>query len=244
MSDLNNMTIAEIVKNNVRAGAIFERYNLDFCCKGNRTIDDACNEKNIDSNALKTELGNLDTFGSNAVGVEDWPLEFMTDYIVNTHHNYIRKMIPVISGHAIKCAQVHGNNHPELIDVNRIFSVVYKDLKQHMMKEEEILFPHIKYLSKLDKNGGNYESPYFGSVVNPIELMEKEHQSAGDELYMIRKLTNNYSAPEDACNTYRALYSELKDFEEDLHKHVHLENYTLFPKAISLEKEMNMKKAI
>lgn len=240
MLDLNKTTISEIVKNNLRAGAIFEKYNLDFCCKGNRTLTDACKEKNIDAAPILSELSVLNEIPSAGfMNYEEWNLDFMIDYIINTHHNYVRKSIPIIAEHAAKVVNAHGKNHPETLQVNKIFGVVYKDLKSHMMKEEEILFPYIKYLNKIKQSGGSFESPYFGTVTNQIRMMEQEHQAAGDELFEIRRLTSGYTPPEDACNTFKALYSELKDFEEDLHKHVHLENYILFPKAISLELEMD-----
>lgn len=240
MLDINKTTISEIVKNNLRAGAIFEKYDLDFCCKGNRTLTEACKEKNIDASQLISELALLNEVPSAGfINYDEWKLDFMIDYIINTHHNYVRKMIPIIAEHAIKVVNAHGKNHPEVLEINKKFNVVYKDLKSHMMKEEEILFPYIKYLSRIKETGGSYESPYFGSVTNAIKTMEKEHEAAGDELFEIRRLAAGYNPPEDACNTFRALYSELKDFEEDLHKHVHLENYILFPKAIALELEMD-----
>ena len=148
-------------------------------------------------------------------------------------------MNPVISEHTKKIASVHGRNHPELNEIAQSFSVVYKDLKQHMKKEEEMLFPYIKYLVRAKQQGTKVEPAFFGSVQNPIRMMEAEHTAAGDELFGIRKLSDNYTIPADACNTFMVTYKELKEFEEDLHKHVHLENYILFPKAILLEAELN-----
>jgi regulator of cell morphogenesis and NO signaling len=144
-------------------------------------------------------------------------------------------MIPVIAAHTQKVASVHGENHPETIAIAKHFSVVYKDLKQHMMKEEQMLFPFIKYLSKAEQKKSSAERPFFGTVKNPIKMMEIEHQNAGDELSGIRDLSDNYTPPDDACNTYKVCYQELKEFEEDLHQHVHLENNILFPKSILLE---------
>ncbi len=175
---------------------------------------------------------------SGSVRQDEWGLDFMIDYIVNTHHEYVRKMIPVLSAHTEKIASVHGERHPELIEIAKKFSVVYKELKQHMFKEEQILFPYIKQIVNAAVNGTKFEPPYFGSVANPIKMMEIEHQNAGDELFGIRDLSNNYSVPDDACNTYRICLLELKEFEEDLHKHIHLENNILFPKAIKLEEDL------
>jgi len=238
-SEYNSQTLSEIVKNNFKAAAVFEKYNLDFCCKGNKFLATACEEKSVNESEILSELERIKAYQNSSINYEEWSLDFLIDYIVNTHHSYLRKMIPIISEHVNKVAAVHGQNHPELKEIARIFSVVYKDLKQHMMKEEEILFPHIKYLVKSKANGTRFESPYFGTVQNPIRLMESEHQTAGDELFEIRRLSNSYKVPEDACNTFSVTFQELKEFEEDLHKHVHLENSILFPKSIQLEAELS-----
>jgi regulator of cell morphogenesis and NO signaling len=237
--DFKNLTLSQLVKKNYKAAAVFEKYNLDFCCRGNRPVSDACSDLGVDAASVITELEKL---GYEETGIpfrpDEWSLDFLADYIVNTHHKYVREMIPVISAHAEKVAAVHGINHSETKDIAKIFSLVYKDLKQHMMKEEEILFPFIKRMVRIQEGYIKFEAPYFGSVNNPIKMMEAEHQNAGDELYSIRNLTNNYTPPEDACNTYKILYQELKDFEQDLHKHVHLENNILFPKTVELEKQL------
>jgi regulator of cell morphogenesis and NO signaling len=238
-SEDNKQTLSEIVKNNYKAAAVFERYNLDFCCKGNKVLSTACEEKGVNESEVLSELSKIESYQNSSINYEEWGLDFLIDYIVNTHHNYVRKMIPVISEHVNKVASVHGQNHPELSEIARHYSTVYKDLKQHMMKEEEILFPHIKYLVKSKGTGSKIESPYFGSVRNPIKMMEAEHVNAGDELFEIRRLSNNYTIPADACNTFRITFLELKEFEEDLHRHVHLENSILFPKSIILEAELN-----
>jgi regulator of cell morphogenesis and NO signaling len=238
-ADVKELTLSQIVKKNYKAAAVFERYKLDFCCRGNRPVIEACSESGVDVSEVISELqllGNDDAVMS--FSPDNWELDFLTDYIVNTHHHYVRNMIPVIQAHAEKVALVHGKNHPETKDVSRAFSIVYKELKQHMKKEEEILFPFIKRMVKINGNENKYEAPYFGSVKNPIAIMEAEHQSAGDEFYGIRSLTNNYTPPEDACSTYQILYRELKDFEEDLHKHIHLENNILFPKAVEMERRL------
>lgn len=232
------LTLSEIVKKNYKAAAVFEKFGLDFCCRGNKLISNACEEKGISKEELTSELSKLDEQDTPSEKFDNWELDFLSEYIINVHHKYIRDMIPVVSAHTDKVASVHGKNHPETIKVANNFSIVYKDLKQHMMKEEQILFPYIKYLVKTKNNSLKAEQPYFGTIKNPIRMMESEHESAGDLLYEIRKLTNNYSAPEDACNTYKVLYKELKDFEEDLHQHVHLENYILFPKSVQLEEQL------
>jgi len=231
-------TLAEIVTDNIRAAIVFEEYGLDFCCKGKRLLAEACSDKNVDVQKIVNELINLTGNGNGTQNVNDWSLDFLVEYIVNNHHQYVRRMIPVISLHADKVASVHGKNHPETLKIADLFLAVREELEMHMMKEERILFPQIKQMVLTQKENSQYFAPPFGSIQNPIRMMEYEHTSAGDALYQIRELSNNYTHPEDACNTFKALYSELKEFEEDLHKHIHLENNIFFPKSIELESKL------
>jgi regulator of cell morphogenesis and NO signaling len=143
--------------------------------------------------------------------------------------------IPLIIQYSDKVARVHGENHPETVEINKLFHEVAIELSAHMQKEEMILFPFIKTMSKAKKEGTPMPAPPFGTVNNPIRMMEAEHENAGDIFKQIDKLSNNYTPPLAACNTYRVLYAKLQEFENDLHKHIHLENNILFPKAIQLE---------
>ncbi len=234
-----NMTLQEIVKNDFQTASVFEKYNLDFCCRGNKTIINACSDQNINAEAVVNDLTEIfEKKNRDLPHFDEWELDFMIDYIINNHHKYILRMIPIISMHLEKVASVHFENHPEMVEAAKIFSVVYKDLKQHMIKEEQILFPFIKQLVKAKRNNSKAELPYFGTVKNPIRMMIKEHETAGDDLYKIRDLTNNYAIPLDACSTFEVSLKELQEFEEDLHKHVHLENNILFPKSVKLEEEL------
>jgi len=230
------LTLSQIVTINYRAAGVFERYSLDYCCKGNKSFSDACTEKNLNAGEILAELQNTEVITeNNYMRFSDWDLDFLVDYILNNHHKYIRNVIPIISAHAEKIASKHGDTYPEVVEINQIFSRVSKDLKQHLMKEEEILFPFIKYLVKSEKLGLKAERPYFGTIANPIKMMDAEHIDAGDSMFQIRKLTNNFNPPEGVCSTFKTYYKELKEFEEDLHKHVHLENSILFPKATLME---------
>jgi regulator of cell morphogenesis and NO signaling len=235
VANLIEKTLAEIVTENICAAIVFEEYGLDFCCKRKRPLVEACSDKNLDVQKIVNELTNLTGNGNGTQNVDDWSLDFLVDYIMNNHHQYVRRMIPIIFLHADKVASVHGKNHPETLRIADLFLAVREELEIHMMKEERILFPQIKQMVITQTENGQYLSPAYGSIQNPIRMMEFEHTSAGDALSQIRELSNNYSHPEDACNTFKALYSELKEFEEDLHKHIHLENNILFPKSIELE---------
>lgn len=239
METVQKATIKSIVTNDFRAAAIFEKYSLDFCCKGGVTIDQACSERNIDATSVYAELAQLaSTSHENEPHFSEWPIDEMIDYIVNVHHKYVRESTPVICAHTQKVATVHGNNHAEVIEIARHFGTVAEDLRRHMMCEEQVLFPYIKSLVRAKRNGGTIIPPPFGTAQNPIRVMEAEHRAAGDELYEVRSLSKNYIPPEDACTTYRVSFKELQQFEQDLHQHVHLENNILFPKAIALEQEL------
>jgi regulator of cell morphogenesis and NO signaling len=238
--NLTELTLSEIVTNNYRTAAVFEKYGLDFCCHGKVSISEACGEKGINIEEVLAHLTilNGDDLPRNQEQYDHWELDFLADYIINVHHKYVKDMIPVISAHAEKVESKHGSNHAELINVANSFSIVYKDLKQHMMKEEQLLFPYIKYLVNVEKNSSQAERPFFGTIKNPIRMMEAEHESAGNLLDEIGDLTNNYTPPADACNTFKVYYRELREFEGDLHKHVHLENNILFPRSIELENKL------
>jgi regulator of cell morphogenesis and NO signaling len=238
-NEYKNKTLSEIVTNNYHTSEVFEKYNLDFCCRGNKSFEEACNEKGLELNTVFTELEQVHKIGaSQEHNYDEWELDFLIEYIINNHHTYVSKMIPVIADHCNKVVAAHGEDHPEMNKIAEIFAVIYKDLKQHMLKEEQILFPFIRQVVNAKKNNSETERPYFGSVQNPIRMMEAEHEHAGDGFQDIKRLSNNFSVPEDGCETCAVLYKELKEFEEDLHKHIHLENNILFPKAIELESEM------
>lgn len=238
VESLVEKTLSEIVTDNIKSAVVFEEFGLDFCCKGNRSLESACTEKNINVEEVINHLKELSRNGNEHIQANDWSLDFLVDYIMNNHHQYVRRMIPIISLHADKVASVHGKNHPETIKIADLFLAVREELEMHMMKEERILFPQIKQMMLTQNENGQFFPPPFGTIQNPIRMMEYEHTNAGDALYQIRELSNNYIHPDDACNTFKALYSELKEFEEDLHKHIHLENNILFPKSIALEAEL------
>ena len=238
-SEYKTRTLTEIVTDNFHAAVVFEKYNLDYCCRGKRQFEDACKENSIDPNSVIIDLEKINNNVTvNEQNYDEWELDFLIDYIINNHHQYIRRMIPLIAEYGRKAAVAHGENHPELLKISEIFAVVYKDLRQHMLKEEQILFPFIKQIVQAKKNNGHAEKPYFGSVQHPIRMLEAEHENAGDGFIEIKQLSKDYKIPADACPTYSAFYNGLMEFEKDLHKHIHLENNILFPKAIVLENEI------
>ena len=235
-TQLEDITIGEIVARNFRAAAVFQRFGIDFCCGGKRSVMDACRAANVEAGLVLDSLKELGQEERASDDVAQWPLDLLVAHIVDTHHAYIRSAGPTISAYLEKLVKVHGARHPELARVAHVFSEMNRDLAPHMMKEEHVLFPYIGELSQASA-GPPLPSP-FGTVSNPIRMMEREHEEVGNGMRMIRELTNDFTPPEDGCTTYRVCFAELRRFEEDLHRHVHLENNVLFPKTVSLEQSL------
>jgi len=234
--------IGEMVAKDIRKAEVFKKFGLDFCCGGKKSLEKACREKGLDAALVKLELDYLDLQKPVSIpsqNFSDWDLDFLADYIVNTHHKYVSRSIPDIFEYTQKVARVHGNQHPETIAIADHFMKVMNELNSHMMKEENVLFPYIKTLVIAKRNGEEAGRPHFGTVANPIRMMEHEHEQVGEYMAKINELTHAYEVPAGACNTFRLSYARLKEFEADLHQHIHLENNILFPMAIALEAELN-----
>ncbi len=233
-------TLGEIATKDLRKAEVFKKYGLDFCCGGKKTVKEACAEKGLDVTKIEQELQNADktSFTLRPLPYNDWSLDFLADYIVNTHHSYAKKTIPDLLSYASKVASVHGGHHPELFAISQLTEEVCEELTSHMAKEETVLFPYIKQLVAAKNNGSQLQSATFKSVQPPINMMEHEHEIVGNKLGQIRTLSKNYSLPEDACASYSYLFKTLDEFENDLHIHVHLENNILFPKALEIEKQL------
>jgi regulator of cell morphogenesis and NO signaling len=234
----NPITIGELVAQDWRKAQIFKKYGIDYCCGGQRTVMEACKKKGFDSRLIEEELQRLGSEPTDyATNFGRWELDFLVDYIVNNHHQYVGEAIPLLNELALKVSSVHGSTHPELIEINRHTQAVIQELTQHMHKEEVVLFPYIKKLVQARKSNTSVEPPPFGTIANPIQMMEAEHTSAGDALRAIEELSNHFNPPADACMSYQVFYAKLNEFQKDLHQHVHLENNILFPKALKLEAE-------
>ncbi len=238
--NLNTDHIGDIVAQDFRTAAIFKKNGIDFCCKGGRTIDDACESKNIDAESIREDIKNLPKSDGSTIDFTSWPLDLLADYVEKTHHRYVEEKTPVIQAFLDKLCKVHGGRHPELFQIKALFDESAKELGAHLKKEELILFPFIRNMVKAKVSGTAIEQPHFGTVQNPVHMMMDEHSQEGERFRQIAKLTDGYNPPADACNTYRVAFAMLKDFEEDLHRHIHLENNILFPKAIRLEKEFSV----
>ena len=229
-------TLGDIVSGDYRAAAVLQKHGIDFCCGGKRTIEAACRAKQIDASEVLVEIERECAAADDAAPqYSTWEPSALVAHIISKHHAYVTKALPAITAYTRKLAAVHGVNHPELLQVDRLFAGVADEMTSHMMKEEQILFPFIIELQQAAERGSPAPAMPFGTVANPIHMMEDEHESAGAAMAQIRELTANYSVPDDGCTTYRVGLQELEAFERDLHAHVHLENNILFPKALSLE---------
>ncbi|MCB8993993.1 MAG: iron-sulfur cluster repair di-iron protein [Bacteroidales bacterium] len=224
-----DQNLGDIVTEDFRSAEIFKESGLDFCCGGNKTLSQACKEKDIDLQSIVEKLNELDVYSGKPVhNYKDWDLGFLSDYIINTHHKYVIKTLPDLVFYTDKIAKVHGDHHPELIRVADLFAQINTELNQHLRNEEEVLFPAIK--SALKKADSENRSV----ILSEISRMTTEHEFAGSAMDEINRITTGYLLPKDACKTYQVSLELLRQFEDDLHVHVHLENNILYPKALKL----------
>jgi regulator of cell morphogenesis and NO signaling len=228
-------TVGQLVIDRPARARIFESFGIDYCCGGKIPLAEAIRKKGLDE---KTVLGVLDAFDDATPQAErnwgDASLTELADHIESTHHAYLKEELPRLDFMVHKVANRHGDHHAELVEVAHIFDAFKAELESHMMKEERILFPLCRQLEK----ASGPQSFHCGSVQNPIAVMIREHDDAGDAMARMRKLTNDYTPPLDACGTYRAMFDGLKQIEQDMHRHVHKENSILFPKAVEAEAKL------
>lgn len=232
-------TIGDLVAEDIRKAEVFKKYGVDFCCGGKKTLKQACAEKGLDSDAIERELSETSkqVAASKALDFNKWELDFLADYIYNQHHKYYYEEEPVIADLLTKVANHHGEKFPFLRRVVALYSQLQQELRTHFFKEERVLFPLVKQLVAAKRGGLPVVEPIH-SIAAPLQVMEADHDAAGDILAEINAITDHYTPPASACNSFRLLYSKLQALEDDLHQHIHLENNILFPKALQLEKEL------
>ena len=240
MENIDDKTVAEIVTENIKTSDVFKKNGIDFCCGGNIKIQDVCKKNGLEYNLLKKELENINRSSSSTHDYYSWDLDFLVDFIMYTHHRYIVNANDLIIQYSDKVANVHGHHYSEVKEINSLFHSLTTELISHMNKEENILFPYIRRLATANRNGLAIEPAPFGTIQNPINMMEEEHVGAGDIINKITELSNQFTPPDDACNTFRALYAKLEEYQDDLFRHIHLENNILFPRAIQLEKALSI----
>jgi regulator of cell morphogenesis and NO signaling len=226
--------VGEIVAADFRTAAVFHDFGIDFCCGGRRVLKDVCREQQIDTDVVLEAVSRACSAATPAANFAKWAPETLIAFIVDTHHGYVRRTLPSLTANTQKLANAHGNRHPELPEVARLTQAVAAEMLSHMAKEERVLFPYIADLADAARQRRPIPPAPFGTIDNPIRMMEHEHESAGAALARIRDLTGGYQVPRDGCTTYRVALQQLAEFERDLHAHVHLENNILFPRARTL----------
>lgn len=231
MNSTMNLSVREVAVLSPLAVSVLEKHGIDYCCGGQRPLEDACAEKGIEPGLLMREI-NTAMNGSAEASI-DWrnaPLPELIHHIVTTHHSYARRELSMLEQRMATVLRVHGKSSGEVLEpLARIFAQLKQEFEAHLQKEELVLFPSIERATT--RPSGGIGVPHFES---PIQMMEHEHDAAGFAFSEMRRLTDNYTLPEHACTTYRALYAGLEAFERDTHQHVHLENNILFPRALSL----------
>ena len=240
MENIRTLTLADLVSRDTGVAAVFERYHLDYCCKGKRTLADAATSAgiNLDELARLVESRLAHPVDEVADRYTAMPPDHLSDLIEQRHHNYVRDMIPTISAHITKVAEKHGVRHPELNDMAAVWKRLANELTAHMEKEEVVLFPYIRRMTEVKRNGRYHLLPVVPVLQKPVRTLEREHERTGYLLEELRNLSLDFSPPEDACATYQLTFRELEAFEADLHRHIHLENNILFPRARTLEQSL------
>lgn len=235
----NEAIVGQIVAENYQTAALFSKYGIDFCCRGNRSLEEVADKNNIPLDELLQNLEDLESGNAgDQIDFQTWDLDLLADYIEKTHHRYVRKRIPEILPYLNKVVKVHGKEHPELLEIANEFDASAIELNAHMQKEELNLFPHIRKMVEVHDHSEKWSEPSFGSVRYPIQQMMAEHDQEGVRFRKIRQLSKDYTPPTDACQTYRVTFAMLEEFEQDLHRHIHLENNILFPKSAELEQRL------
>jgi regulator of cell morphogenesis and NO signaling len=231
MNALANRTVGEMVAERPTRARVFERLGIDYCCGGKQPLETACRQKGLDAALVAEELAAFEQSDQSPAepGWINSRLTDLIDHILTTHHVYLKRELPRLYEIVDKVVAAHGANHPELADVRHTFAMLKAELDEHMIKEENILFPTIVAMET-----GRQGPLHCGGIDRPIAVMEHEHDSAGRALATLRQLTHDYRAPDDACNTYRVMLSSLAELEADLHQHISKENNILFPRSMQL----------
>lgn len=226
-------TVGELVRERPGRARVFEDLGIDYCCGGKKPLAEACAKKGHDIDQVLASIREVDASGSaeDATDYVSMPLDELADHIVATHHAFLVRELPRLQEMSAKVARVHGDKDGRLIELAAAVNALADELSSHMMKEERILFPVIRQLAQTD----SLPPMPFGTLANPIRAMEAEHDTAGSGLEDMRRLSDAYTPPDWACNTYRALLDGLHELELDLHQHIHKENNILFPRSLAIE---------
>lgn len=232
-------TIGSLAAADLRKAEVFKKFGLDFCCGGNKSLKQACEEAKVSLEAVEAELDARE--GQEVKASEDfnnWELDFLADYIVNVHHKYVTESMPMLNDLSWRIAQHHGGAHPELHAIGQHVTTLLSEMRHHQVKEEKVLFPFIRQLVQCKRENRPAGNPPLGTVESPVQTMVDEHGNVARHLHALEELSDNYNVPADGCESYRLYFHKLQELDEDLHQHIHLENNILFPRSVELEKEL------
>lgn len=239
-----NALVTDIVIADYRTADVFRKYNIDFCCGGKWPLFMACENQGLDTNFVKKELEEATRVihVSPSLSFHEWPLDFLTDYLVYVHHAFLKENMPATKVHLEKFVAEHSKKYPYLKEVEEQFNRLFQSMLPHLQQEEQIIFPYIKRLSRAYINNESYAGLLVRTLRKPVaDVMQHEHVIIEKVLHRLRELTTNYSAPEKACTSHRVTFAKLQELDNDLVQHVHLENNILFPQAIKMEKELALR---
>lgn len=234
----SEMTVRDVAIQLPESTRLFESLKIDYCCGGNQPLGQACTSAGVDVDDVMEMLAGVEQ-SNEAKDFQNTSLPELITHILDTHHVFTKSEMDRLQLLADKVLNAHGGNHPELVHLDELLTRLCDDLKPHMFKEEQILFPYINALVQAADQNRTVPFAPFGTVKNPIRMMTMEHDTAGEILRELRALTSDYKVPADGCISYQTLYQALENFEKDLHQHIHLENNLLFPKALELENALN-----
>ncbi len=232
-----NKTVRDVALELPQATRVFEKLKIDYCCGGDKPLGEACAIAGVDVAKLERLLAEVGQAApdTSSLDFQKATLSELIAYILDKHHVYTKDEMSRLEALTAKVISAHGENHAELHGIGVLFQQICADLKPHMFKEEEILFPYIIEMERCASQARPAPFAPFGTVKNPVRMMMSEHDTVGDLLRQLRALSSDYAVPADGCISYRTLYQAFEAFEQDLHQHIHLENNILFPRAIELE---------
>ncbi|MER3464057.1 MAG: hypothetical protein C4329_06230 [Chitinophagaceae bacterium] len=234
-------TVRDIVVQDYRTADVFKKYGINYCCGGNLPLNEACSALNINIPELNKELAKATSTVQlpSSLQFDDWSLDFLVDYIINVHHSYIKKVVPLLQGQIMSFVDGHKKKYPQLLKVQHTFEELASLLLEHIQKEEESIFPYLKQISSTHKRKETYGSLFVRTLGKPLnQVLEREHLHIAALMKQLREITNHFQFPEDACTNYQVIFHKLKELDNDLVQHKHLENNVLFPKALQLEREI------
>lgn len=233
--------VSEIVREDYRTAEVFKKYGIDFCCGAKWELGKVCEMNKLDFNSIKEELEQTTKTiqFSNKLHFDKWGIDFLTEYITNIHHEYLRNVLPRIKEQLQHFVTGHVNKYPHLEDVEKQFNSLHNYMLPHLLEEEDILFPYIRQISHAYESKESYASLLVRTLRKPVEnVMKREYETVFKILKRLRELTSNYIPPKNACVNHQVTFSMLKELDNDLSQHIYLENDILFPRAVAMEKEL------